>query len=113
MAVEALPLAEAELVTGAALARMRINLCYFYKQHRLPDLENARRFTEMVQLRKLYDRDPRQPVLMDKIAAKRLVADALGEDWVVPILWQGTDLPETKPFACPAILKARQPAGEV
>ncbi|NCP23217.1 MAG: polysaccharide biosynthesis protein [Erythrobacter sp.] len=86
---------------------MRINLCYLFKQHRIPDLENAERFTEMVQLRKLHDRDPRHPVLMDKIAAKRLVADALGEDWVVPIRWQGADLPETIPFACPAILKAR------
>ena len=44
---------------------------------------------------------------MDKIAAKRLVADALGEEWVVPMRWQGSDLPETIPFACPAILKAR------
>lgn len=107
MAIDALPLGEAELATGAALARMRINLCYLFKQHRIPDLENAERFTEMVQLRKLHDRDPRHPILMDKIAAKRLVADALGEEWIVPMRWQGADLPETIPFACPAILKAR------
>ena len=90
-----------------ALARLRIRLCYLFKQRRLPDLERARRFTEMVQLRKLHDRDPRQPMLMDKLAAKRMVADRLGADWVVPLAWEGSTLPAAIPFNCPAILKAR------
>lgn len=46
-------------------------------------------------------------MLMDKIAAKQLVGKRLGADWIVPTLWQGSELPAQIPFAVPAIVKAR------
>jgi hypothetical protein len=60
-----------------------------------------------VQLRKLTDRSQIQTQMMDKIAAKRLAGARLGEEWIVPTLWQGTDLPWLIPFPAPAIIKSR------
>lgn len=98
------------LAAGSAnglLAQRRVMLTYLWRHQRLPDLMAAPRFTEMVQRRKLHDRDPRQVVLMDKIAAKRMAAELLGPEWATPTLWQGDSLPAAPPFRSPAILKAR------
>ena len=90
-----------------AFAASRVRLTYIWGHGRLPDVILAPRFTEMVQRRKLYDRDPRQIARMDKIAAKRLAARLLGSEWVTPTLWQADALPATPPFALPAMVKAR------
>ena len=90
-----------------ALALIRVRLTYLWSHGRLPDTINAPRFTEMVQRRKLYDRDPRQVARMDKIAAKRMAARLLGPEWVTPTLWQRDTLPATPRFGFPAIVKAR------
>lgn len=88
-------------------ARARITLCYLWRHGRLPDLARAPRFTEMVQRRKLFDRDPRQTRRMDKLAAKAEVAALLGREWCTPTAWSGMRLPEAPPFEFPAIVKAR------
>lgn len=61
----------------------------------------------MVQRRKLFDRDPRQTALMDKIAAKALAEAQLGREWITPTLWSGLNLPAVPPFPSPAMVKAR------
>jgi len=93
--------------TADAAARLRVAATYAWRHHRPMDFKRPSRFTELVQIRKLHDRTERHPRLMDKLAAKHVVATRLGEDWTVPTLWQGTHLPASPPFACPAILKAR------
>lgn len=105
MANLAFPFAPAS--AGQGLARARIGLTYAFRHRRLPDLDAAPRFTEMVQRRKLFDRDPRQTVLMDKIAAKALAEAELGREWVTPTLWSGSNLPDMPPFRTPAMIKAR------
>lgn len=98
------------LADGSAdslLAQVRVRLIYLWRHKRLPDLVAAPRFTEMVQRRKLHDRDPRQVPLMDKIASKSMANDLLGPEWVTPTLWQDVILPDDMPFRTPAILKAR------
>lgn len=93
--------------TNARTARAQVLAHYRRKLGRWPDLDEAPRFTELVQRRKLYDHDPRHPRLMDKLAAKALAADLLGQEWAIPTAWEGPVLPDAPPFACPAILKAR------
>ncbi|QQN74181.1 hypothetical protein [Croceicoccus sp. YJ47] len=78
-------------------ARMRVALCYAARMGRLCPVKNPRRFTEFVQHRKLYDRDPAMPRLLDKLYAKRLVAGRLGSDWVAPLAWEGPALPRGRP----------------
>lgn len=90
-----------------AWAQMRVMLTYIWRHQRIPELAAAPRFTEMVQRRKLYDRDPRHPPLLDKVASKQLAANLLGPGWTTPTLWHGTALPASPPFCTPAFLKAR------
>ena len=95
------------LHAAASLAEWRIGICYLWRHRRLLQLKNARRFTELVQLRKLQDRCPSLSKRLDKLAAKHMAQDILGREWIVPTLWSGTSLPATCPFRAPAMLKAR------
>ncbi|WP_239805401.1 ATP-grasp fold amidoligase family protein [Croceicoccus hydrothermalis] len=94
-------------VTPAFGARLRIALCYAARMGRSCAVDNPRRFTEFVQRRKLYDRDPAMPRLLDKLYAKRLVAGRLGSEWVAPLAWEGTALPARPPVSGRAMLKSR------
>ena len=47
------------------------------------------------------------PIMADKVAMKSTVADRLGQEWVVPMLWSGDVLPTTLPFDRPVVVKAR------
>ena len=88
-------------------ARRRIMLIYLWRHGRLPNLVNPERFTELVQLRKLHDRDPRMPAMADKVAIKATVADRLGRDWVIPMLWSGEALPADRLCDHPVVVKSR------
>lgn len=91
----------------ARLARLRIQACYLWRHRRLADLDRPQRFTEWVQRRKLTDRDPRLPLHADKVGVKALVADRLGAEWVIPLLWEGRNLPDAPQWPLPFVLKAR------
>ncbi|WP_336986482.1 ATP-grasp fold amidoligase family protein [Altererythrobacter aquiaggeris] len=73
---------------------------------RFADLGNPDRFTELVQMRKLLDRDPRMTQRSDKLNAKSIVGDALGYEWIIPTKWQGTRLPRQNEFCGPTIVKS-------
>ena len=87
-------------------ALARIYIIYLWRHHRWPDLTNPRRFSELVQWRKLNDRDPMMPLLADKIAAKTHVRSILGRKWIIPTCWSGQVLPKHPPWPYPFILKA-------
>lgn len=89
------------------LARARVNLTYRWRHGCWPDLTRPTRFNELVQLRKLHDRDARMPVLADKVRAKAFVTERLGSAWVIPTLWLGTTLPDAPPACGPFVLKSR------
>ncbi len=89
------------------IARLRINLTYLWRHGRIAALDNPMRFTELVQLRKLMDRDPRMVRYSDKIAAKAAAVELLGAEWAVPTLWHGDFLPANCPLSGPAMVKAR------
>lgn len=86
---------------------MRIALTYLWRHRRLPDLDRPRLFTELVQRRKLTDRDPRMPELADKLAAKDFVRARLGSEWVVPTVWSGTRLAPSLTALHPVVVKSR------
>lgn len=93
--------------------RLRVRLCYLWRHRRLPDLERPTRFTELVQARKLSDRDPRLPLMADKLAVKDHVAAVLGPGWVTPTLWSGDVPPDHAPWPRPFVLKARHGCRQV
>ncbi len=86
---------------------LRINLTYLFRHGRLPNLACPRLFNELVQVRKLTDRDARLPRLADKVLVKHFVADRLGAGWVVPTLWHGLELPSAPVWCAPFVVKSR------
>lgn len=88
-------------------ARWRIRLTYWWRHRRLPDLDDPRTFTELVQARKLSGHDRTMVAMADKVVAKTRVAAQLGPGWTIPTLWHGTVLPETAPWPRPFVVKAR------
>lgn len=92
---------------GDSMARLRINLTYLWRHGSLPNLDDPQTFTELVQLRKLYDCDVRLPRLADKVLVKRHVADRLGPEWIIPTLWHGRTPPRAPSWPTPFVLKSR------
>ena len=86
---------------------LRVHLTYLWRHRRPLSLHAPMRLTELIQHRKLFDHDPRFSLLSDKLAVKRFVADALGEQWVTPTWWFGVALPETPSWPCPFVVKSR------
>ena len=87
--------------------RFRIALTYAWRHRRLLDLQDPQTFTELVQRRKLYDRNPMMPRRADKVAVKDFVGRTLGPEFVVPTLWAGTELPEREAWPRPFVAKTR------
>ena len=85
----------------------RLHLAYLWRHRRLLDLRAPMRFTELVQGRKLHDRDPRLPLLIDKAAVKTFVRDRIGSEWVTPTLWHGQRPPARPPSRGPFVIKSR------
>jgi hypothetical protein len=102
----------ADLLAGPAsgdraLNRTLIRLSYWWRHGRLPELDDPRVFTELLQHRKLYDRDVRMPALADKVAVKAWVTAQLGPGWIIPTLWHGAALPPKPVWPMPFVVKAR------
>jgi hypothetical protein len=70
---------------------------YYLTFRRLPNLVRPRLFSEKMQWRKLFDRNPLFAVLSDKIAVRDFVAARVGPGRTPEILWVG-DRPEDIPF---------------
>ena len=64
-----------------------------YNHHvgRRPHLLCPQRFTEKIQWRKLFDLNPVYTVFCDKVATREYVAQRVGSDAVVPLLWLGRE----------------------
>ena len=92
---------------AGALARLRIRLCYLARHQKWVDFDRPTTFNELVQRRKLQNRDGRMVTLADKVAVKAVVANILGTEWVIPTLWQGTILPEQPDWPRPFVVKSR------
>ncbi|GLR46871.1 ATP-grasp fold amidoligase family protein [Sphingomonas astaxanthinifaciens] len=93
--------------TPPGTSRLRIQLTYLWRHRRLARLAAPVLLTEWIQHRKLHDRDPRLPLLADKVKVKPWVAQQLGLSWVTPTLWQGSRLPEHPAWDFPYVVKSR------
>lgn len=93
--------------TPAGTSALRVKLCYLWRHHRLARLGHPRLLTEWVQHRKLHDRNPKLPLMADKVRAKDEVTKLLGEQWVIPTLWYGGVLPARPAWPFPYVVKSR------
>lgn len=85
---------------------IKILATHLWRNGYLPDLADPKTFNELVQLRKLRDRDPMLPLLADKVKVKTFVERRLGSEWTVPTLWYGKNLPERPNWPIPFVLKS-------
>lgn len=80
---------------------------------RTPRLLMPVRYTEKIQWRKLFDLNPLHTILSDKLAVRNFIAECLGPDLLVPLLWSGEN-PDDIPFASlprPYIIKSTHASG--
>jgi len=91
----------------------RVRLHYRRRTGRWPNLRDPQRFTEKVQTRKLYDRDPRFAKFTDKITVKDHISAVLGPEWIIPTLYYGDDLPpmHERNWPVPYVIKAAHGCG--
>ena len=61
--------------------------------HRKIDLENPQTMNEKMQWLKLYDRNPRYTMMVDKYKVRDYIAEQLGEEYLIPLLgvWDDPD----------------------
>ncbi len=55
------------------MCRLRVQTTYLWRHGRLANIDDPELLTEHVQRRKLFSRDPRLPVLADKVLVKARV----------------------------------------
>ena len=91
---------------------MRVQLTHMWRHGRPAHLHRPQLFNDLVQHRKLFDRDPRFPLFADKVAVKAIVAGKLGHEWVTPTWWQGRRLPHEVNWPTPFVVKARHGCGQ-
>jgi hypothetical protein len=68
----------------------RLRATYADMHGQMPNLFRPRGFTEKMQWRKLFDRNPAFNLFCDKLATRDFVAGRIGAEYVVPLLWTGT-----------------------
>lgn len=70
-----------------------LKIQYRIKLGRKLNLKNPQRFSEKLQWLKLYYRKPEFTTMVDKVLAKRYVADRIGEEYIVPTygIWEHFD----------------------
>ncbi|MCL6707228.1 hypothetical protein M8R20_09480 [Pseudomonas sp. R2.Fl] len=86
---------------------------YYSMEGRFPDLDHPRLFSEKVQVRKLYDRNPLYPRMVDKHGAKQIIAERAGARYVIPTYWVGRDLKDVdwSKIPLPAVVKPTHASG--
>jgi TupA-like ATPgrasp len=87
---------------------LRVRAAFRECHGRLPNIFRARTFSEKIQRRKLFERDPRMPSRADKILVKDFVREKLGDGWTTPTLWFGSELPPPaeRTWPVPFVVKA-------
>lgn len=74
--------------------RLFVPFKYFLIMGTWPNLQSPTTFTEKIQARKLYDRNPLYGVLVDKYRVKFYIEQTVGPQYVIPTYWVGTDISE-------------------
>jgi hypothetical protein len=71
---------------------------HFWKKHGYwPHFVRPRSYSEKIWNRMLFDRNPRWTMLSDKLGMRNYVASRVGEEYLIPLLWTGSN-PEDIPF---------------
>ncbi|MDO4940302.1 MAG: ATP-grasp fold amidoligase family protein [Erysipelotrichaceae bacterium] len=64
--------------------KLYLQLKYFYRFHKFPNLKNPKTYNEKLQWLKLNDRNPIYTTMADKYEAKQYVSKIIGDKYIVP-----------------------------
>lgn len=73
--------------------KLYIQMLYYVRTGKKLDLNSPKRFNEKLNWMKLYDRNPMYTKMADKLQAKQIVADKIGDKYIIPLIavWDNTD----------------------
>jgi hypothetical protein len=97
------------------MLRRIVRVCRDYRRAhgRWPNILWPRRFTEKIQRRKLFGRNPVFTILCDKLAVRDYITARVGDANLVPLLWAGAgDVPFGR-LTPPYVLKSSHASGQV
>lgn len=63
-----------------------LRLIYFFQMDQVLHLNPPHKFTEKIQWLKLYDRNPKYTMMVDKVLVKDYISQIIGSEIVIPIL---------------------------
>lgn len=66
--------------------RLYLKVLWRARMHSVLHLENPKTFNEKLQWLKIYDRNPKYTNLVDKYSVKKIVAEKIGEEYIIPTL---------------------------
>lgn len=61
-----------------------LKVVFRHKMHYKLNLKRPKNFNEWIQWTKVYYKNPKYPILMDKIAVKKVVAKKIGKEYLIP-----------------------------
>ena len=90
-----------------------IKLAFKVKIGKEVDLENPKSFSEKLQWLKLFDRKPEYVSMVDKYEVKKIVADKIGEEYIIPTLgvWDNFDEIDVSALPDKFVLKCTHDSG--
>ena len=65
---------------------MYLKIVYFLTFKKKLDLQNPKTYNEKLQWIKLYDRNPKYVDLVDKYKVKKIIAEMIGEEYIIPTI---------------------------
>lgn len=92
-----------------------LRIKYFQVFGKILNLKNPKTFNEKLQWLKLYDRKPEYTVMVDKIEAKKWVADRIGDEYIIPTLgvWDSAEEIDFDSLPNQFVLKTNHDSGAV
>ena len=93
--------------------KRQVQFTYFKYFRCFPDLQNPKKFSEKIQVRKLFDNNSLFALCADKVTVKDYVTERLGAEIVIPTLFVGTELPPNcdRAWPVPFVIKAAHGSG--
>ena len=73
--------------------KLYLKIVFFVRFHRMLDFNNLNTLNEKIQWLKLYDRRPEYTKFADKYEVRKIIADKLGEEHLIPLfgVWDSVD----------------------
>ncbi|MDE5876444.1 MAG: glycosyl transferase [Muribaculaceae bacterium] len=92
-----------------------ISIQFYLHLGKWPNLKNPKTFNEKLQWLKLNDRKPEYTIMVDKIEAKKWVADKIGEEYIIPTLgvWEKAEDIDFDSLPDQFVLKTNHDSGRV